>query len=222
MAKRYDKATWEQIREEYRAGALSVRDIAKAYGPTEAAIRNRARKGENGVPWERDLTDQVRAATRAKLDKAEAKPGAQPSEIIEAASARNFTALQGHLKRLGRLAEIEERVIERLEKSFADFDRVADAEDIAVRLEQAIAEKNPKIRIARITSLFAPEELRAGLLKNISRCYGDITAAAAKRIQLERQALNMDKPDGEDKPGGEWSFLANLAGDHQPAVGHDG
>jgi|GEM_PF-1607529 hypothetical protein len=222
MAKRYDKETWDLIQAEYRAGALSVRELAKKYGPTEAAIRSRARKGDNGKPWERDLTDEVRAATRAKLNQAVAGPGAAPSEIIEAASKRNFETLQAHMGRLGKLAEVEEKIIDRIEQSFADFDRVAEAEDIATRLEMAMAEENPKFRMSAIASLFAPEEQRAGLLRTLSRCYGDLTSAAAKRIQLERQALNMDKPEEKDASTGAWSFEAILTGEPCGAEASDG
>lgn len=209
MAKRYPPDIWEQIRNEYRAGTLSVRDISKTLqpdGPTEAAIRSKAKK----EGWERDLTDQVRAATRAKLNAAEATASAKPQEIIAAAADRNFKAVQAHMKSLGKLAEIEEKLLERIGECFADFDRVAEAEDIAVRLEMAMTEENPKYRMAAIASLFAPEELRSGLLKTLTRCYGDLTSAGAKRIQLERQALNIDKP--EDNPSGAsgWIFEAHL------------
>ncbi|MDP2876748.1 MAG: hypothetical protein Q8O00_11230 [Holophaga sp.] len=209
MAKRYDNATWEQIREEYRAGALSVRDIAKAFGPTEAAIRLRAKKDG----WERDLSDQVRAATRAKLDRSVATPGAPPSEIIEAASARNFTTLQGHIKRLGKLAEFEDQLIERLEQGLADMDRVGEAEGILGRLESLAGIESPKAMQMAVAALFNPEELRSELMKKLTRCYSDITAAAAKRIQLERQALNMDKPEDTDKQLSGFVFQAHFDGE---------
>lgn len=209
MAKRYDNDTWEQIRNEYRAGTLSVRDIAKAFGPTEAAIRSRAKKDQ----WERDLTDQVRAATRAKLNAAEALPSAKPQEIIAAAADRNFKAVQSHMKSLGRLAELEEKLLERIERGFADMDVFDEAEGIMERITAATEQPKARQMEMAFAALFTPEMDRATLLRNLTRCVSDVTTAVGKRIQLERQALNIDKP--EDKPGnaGGWTFEAILAAD---------
>lgn len=214
MAKRYPSDIWEQIRNEYRAGQLSVRDIAKAFqpdGPTEAAIRSRAKKGENGVPWERDLTDQVRAATRAKLNAADALPSAKPQEIIAAAADRNFKAVQAHMKSLGRLAELEEKLFERIERGFADMDVFDEAENIMERITAAI--DMPKARQVEMAfaALFTPEMDRATLLKNLTRCVSDVTTAVGKRIQLERQALNIDKADDKPAGVGGWTFEAYLS-----------
>lgn len=209
MAKRYASDVWEQIRSEYRSGALSVRALAEKHGPTEAAIRARAKQER----WERDLSDDVRAATRAKLAKGDPTSSASPIEIIEAASTRNFEAVQGHLKRLGKLAELEDKIMAKIEQSFADYDKVAEAEMISDRVEAALSEDKPAVRAMRMATLLRPEEMRSGLLKNITRNYADLTAAAAKRITLERQALNLDKPEEVDKGEGGFLFEAFLAGE---------
>lgn len=211
MAKRYDSDTWEQIRNEYRAGTLSVRDIAKAFGPTEAAIRSRAKK----EAWERDLTDQVRAATRAKLNAAEATPSAKPQEIIAAAADRNFKTVQAHMKSLGRLAEIEEKLIDRIFRGFDDLAVFDEAESIMARMQAVEHHTDSKgVGVANLmAALFNPELDRSALLKTLTKCHSDLTTAVGKRIQLERQALNIDKP--EDKTGnvGGWTFEAYLSGE---------
>jgi predicted DNA-binding protein YlxM (UPF0122 family) len=51
-----DPKDWEAIEREYRAGQLSVREIARQYAVSEGAIRKRA-KAEG---WERALADVVR------------------------------------------------------------------------------------------------------------------------------------------------------------------
>lgn len=213
MAVRYANDVWEQIRSEYRSGALSVRELAKKYGPNEAAIRYRARKGDNGKPWERDLTEDVRAATRAKQARAELGPGASPTEIIEAASTRNFQAIQGHMKRLGKLAELEDRILTTIERSFVDYEAVAEAESVADRVQEAMSAEKHSLRVMRMSSVLNPELTRSGLLKNITRNYADLTAAAAKRIQLERQALNLDKPEDADKDVEGFVFEAYFGGE---------
>ncbi|MFU2327746.1 hypothetical protein [Pseudomonas sp. NFX98] len=54
---------WEAIERAYRAGSLSIRAIGELHGANHATILKRAKK--NG--WERDLTEQVRAATQRKV-----------------------------------------------------------------------------------------------------------------------------------------------------------
>lgn len=217
MAKRYDMGTWELIRNEYRAGVLSVRDIAKEHGPTEAAIRSRARK-EN---WERDLTEQVRAATRAKLNASEATPSAGPNEIIAAAADRNFKTVQAHMQRLGKLAEFEDLLIVRIVKSLDDLAVFDEAEGIMERMVAA-EQGNPKTAALAMTSVFTPEFDRSALLKNITKMYAEVTTAVGKRIQLERQALNIDKLEEKGGTGSGWSFEAVLTGEPQGAGGLHG
>ena len=60
---------WEAIHGLYRAGLLSVRAIAERHGISDTAIRSRAKK--NG--WQRDLTDRVRQAAKAKVVRAEVR-----------------------------------------------------------------------------------------------------------------------------------------------------
>ena len=58
---------WDAIEREYRAGQLSVRQIARQYEISDKVIRNRAK----ALGWERDLTDQVTAKVRSDLVRAE-------------------------------------------------------------------------------------------------------------------------------------------------------
>ncbi|WP_213941198.1 hypothetical protein [Pseudomonas sp. dw_612] len=57
------KPDWEAIERAYRAGSLSIRAIGELHGANHATILKRAKK--HG--WERDLTEQVRAATQRKV-----------------------------------------------------------------------------------------------------------------------------------------------------------
>lgn len=208
-AQRYGSDVWEAIRDEYRAGALSIRAIADRHGPTEAAIRARARKEK----WERDLSEQVRAATRAKQQRDETK-SSRPAEIIEAAAARNIKALRQHMHSLGRLAEIEETLSTRIEKGFADLARLDDDGGTAARVEQALsaAAENPRQRTLKLNLAgMSPEMERAHLLRILSGCVGDLAGTTARRIALERQALNLDKPE-EDKAQSGFVFHCDLGG----------
>jgi hypothetical protein len=76
---------WEGIERAYRAGQLSIRAIADKFGSNEGTIRSRAKK--HG--WQRDLTEQVRAATQGKLSRTASRSDVtqrEDAEIIDQAS----------------------------------------------------------------------------------------------------------------------------------------
>jgi hypothetical protein len=60
---------WERIEADYRAGVLSVREIAAEHGITEGAIRKRAKRDD----WSRDLAAKVRAKADALVRKEEVR-----------------------------------------------------------------------------------------------------------------------------------------------------
>lgn len=74
------KPDWEAIERAYRAGSLSIRAIGELHGANHATILKRAKK--HG--WERDLTEQVRAATQRKVTKSVTIGTTQDSLVTEA------------------------------------------------------------------------------------------------------------------------------------------
>ena len=89
--KKYD---WEAIEREYRAGQLSIREIGKKHGPTDSAIRQKAKK----EGWSRDLTQDVQKRTKDKLLRTELRtPNAQEdSAIVEEAAERGAEVVRSH------------------------------------------------------------------------------------------------------------------------------
>lgn len=89
---------WESIERAYRAGQLSIRNIADKFGSNEGTIRSRAKK--NG--WQRDLTDQVRTATKEKLSRTPSRSPfthddvREDAEIIEEASTAAASVVLAH------------------------------------------------------------------------------------------------------------------------------
>jgi len=59
---------WERIEADYRAGLLSVREIAAAHGISHTAIQKRANKEPK---WERDLAKRIQAKADALVAKRE-------------------------------------------------------------------------------------------------------------------------------------------------------
>lgn len=58
---------WERIEADYRAGVLSVREIAASQGITHGAINKRAKRDG----WERDLSARIKAKADSLVSKAE-------------------------------------------------------------------------------------------------------------------------------------------------------
>lgn len=75
-----DKATpdWERIEADYRAGLLSVREIASANGVSHVAISKRAKRDG----WERDLGAKIKAKADALVTKAEVTKEVTSEQLV--------------------------------------------------------------------------------------------------------------------------------------------
>lgn len=110
------RTDWEAIEREYRAGQLSVREIAKKHGITEGAIRKKA-KADN---WARPLADKVRKAVNEKLVRTDGThagtqaPRVSDKEIIEGAALRGFEVVQSHRRDIQQLTAISNVLATRL------------------------------------------------------------------------------------------------------------
>ncbi len=95
MAKQPD---WEAIERAYRAGSLSIRNIADQHGTKEGTIRSRAKK--HG--WQRDLTERVKSSAHEKLSRAASRTSVtredarSDEEIIEEASTEAASVVLAH------------------------------------------------------------------------------------------------------------------------------
>lgn len=110
------KPDWEAIESAYRAGSLSIRAIGEKHGVNHATILKRA--GKEG--WQRDLTEQVRTATKAKVTKSVTKDGNQSSvvtdaEIVDQASDEAAAVVMAHREGLAAWRGITNKLRDFLE-----------------------------------------------------------------------------------------------------------
>jgi hypothetical protein len=110
-------ADWERIEVGYRAGMLSLREIAAPYAVTEGAIRKRARRDG----WERDLGPKIQAKADALVRKESVRSEVRSAcvlserEIVEASATQVADVLLGQRRDITRgrnlcmtlLAELE-------------------------------------------------------------------------------------------------------------------
>ena len=161
---------WERIEAEYRAGQLSLREIARAHGITDTAIRKKAK----ALSWERSLADKVREAAREKLVRSDgSQAGSHPQrartdrEIVEAASLRGLEVVTSHRADIHQLHGLK-RVL-------------------AGRLSDVLHGGSPE------GPCLGERESPGDLLEKLSR-------VTARLIPLERQAFNLDAGEPEKPP----------------------
>jgi predicted DNA-binding protein YlxM (UPF0122 family) len=96
VAKKRKQYDWEAIEREYRAGQLSISEIARQGGCSRAAVYKAAKKNN----WQRDLTHRVRQATNTKLVTDEVTGDTYnettETEIVETAASRAVEVVRSH------------------------------------------------------------------------------------------------------------------------------
>lgn len=103
---------WEAIERDYRAGQLSIRHLAAKHEVPESTVRSKART----LGWQRDLTDEVRAATRAKLSRGSRTQIAHQDDahVVQAASDDAASIVEAHRKSIAQWRIIAERLAQHL------------------------------------------------------------------------------------------------------------
>jgi len=137
---------WEAIEREYRAGQLSVAEIARQHGLSHTAINKRAKKDG----WLRDLTERVRERVSAKLVSPEVSE-ANAEVAVETAAARGVEIVLRHRKDIARLRELREALTtkaEALAPEVATLSQLSDAVTTVESLSRTISRLVPLERQA--------------------------------------------------------------------------
>jgi hypothetical protein len=171
------KYDWEAIKREYRAGQLSISEIAAQFGCRRETISRRATK----EGWTRDLAPAVRKAVASKVTRITSQvtdPNVTDDEIIEKAADRGAEVITLHRQDIAALRELEAKLI-------------AELRDNPTKLY--LAQYQGQI-IEKTVGLTAAERAQAA---------NNLANVQHKRIALERQAFNLndsgfDDPDAPD------------------------
>lgn len=161
---------WELIEREYRAGQLSVSEIARLGNCSHTAIQKKAKKRG----WTRNLREKVREEVAARLV-AEGVANGNARETIERAAERDIQLIRDHRKDIssGRL------VVRSL------WEELQEASDHRVAIEQAIvAETNEDGKRRAIM-------LRAVSLSSRSSTAANLAVALKNLVGIERQAFGL-------------------------------
>ena len=132
-APRRQRADWEAIERDYRTGQFSDQELADKHGNvvSRQAISKRAK--EKG--WQKDLSREVRQATKAKLiaeqvavkvagEVAEkvAKSGNATVDAVLAAAETNKQVILGHRRDVRKLSSLTMSLVAQLETAAAEKD----------------------------------------------------------------------------------------------------
>lgn len=181
---------WERIELDYRAGILTLREIAGKHGLTHGAINKRAKR--NG--WERDLRAKIRAKAEALVSKA-----AVSSEVSKAKADTEAATVAAY-------AEVQANVTLRQRKDLS----VMSAEGEAL-LNELVTQRDMLPALERAVEVLSaedsdPSELRKAVTRavGLGGRIGNLKALAevrAKIIPLERQVWGMTEDAPPTPPG---------------------
>jgi hypothetical protein len=171
---------WEAIERDYSLGQLSIRQIAEMHGVNPSAVMRRSKK-EN---WTKDLSERVRAETKAALVRAVIESAQaqsvqsvqSDSESVQAAVDVNVKIVTGHRK--GIVTEIQ-----RAEMLGAKFDAML---DMAADLRELSAAAAAHEAIVRSRARLVALEREAYGLSN-DKDKGETLDGLAARIEQARK-----------------------------------
>ena len=180
---------WEAIEREYRAGQLSIREIASQHGISDTAIRKKAKaKG-----WARDLTEQVQKRVRSETVRSAVRESnanvdtEDDDQVVQAFGERGseVNAIHRNDTRMGR---------ELVETMFAELQQqCAGPEVTQAAVEQYADEQelNGQARSFAMKAISLPG--RASTLRDLSQ-------SLQRLVALERQAYSLDEKGRSDDP----------------------
>lgn len=147
---------WERIEGHYRAGILSLREIAGECGGTEGAIRKRAKRDG----WERDLSAKIHAKADALVRKAEVRSeyaAASERHIIEANAERIAQVRGEHRADIARLRALALRLLAECEAEAADPAAFAELGEILRRPDD---NQQDKLNDAYMKAISLPQRIK--------------------------------------------------------------
>lgn len=203
MVEKKQSADWERIELDYRAGVLSLREIAAADGNvSHVAIKKRAdREG-----WTRDLSARIKAKAEELVNKAlvnevvNAEKKASEKLVVEANAERIATVKSGHRVTSARLHTLGLTLLSELESQSADTGLLDTLGELLAAPDDNGVDKLNDIyrKVISLPSRIDSAKKAAETLRHA--------------IGLERESYGLDdkKPDGNAGTQGSVSYRANM------------
>ncbi|HHH1616136.1 TPA: hypothetical protein ACPY5B_004328 [Yersinia enterocolitica] len=190
------KPDWEAIESAYRAGLMSLREIAAQHNISEGAIRKRAKRDD----WSRDLSAKIKERAEDLVRKEEVRKQVRTETtltervLIEASAEVIANVRMEHRGDIRRAREITNALFDELGAECADIEALRKLGELMLQPDE-----NGRDRLNEVyQSIIAlPERVKA--VKALSDAMKNL-------IGLERQAYDI----GEDKGDNVVSKLSDL------------
>ncbi|MBW2957510.1 hypothetical protein [Hafnia paralvei] len=181
------KPDWEAIESAYRAGLMSIREIASQHGITHGAINKRAKK----EGWERDLKAKIKAKADALVSKREVsrqvsiETATNERILIEANAEVIANVRMAHRGDIKKARDITNTLFDELGAECADVASLRKLGELMINPDE-----NGKDKLSEIyhSIISMPERVKAA--KALSETLKNL-------IGLERQAYNIDDEQGD-------------------------
>ena len=179
---------WEAIETAYRAGMMSLREIAAQHGISEGAVRKRAKRGDSS----RDLAAKVKERADDLVRKAEVRKQVRTETalservLIEATAEVVAAVRMEHRGDIRRAREITNALFDELGAECADVDSLRKLGELMLSPDENGRDKLNEIYHSIISM---PERVKA--VKALSEALKNL-------IGLERQAYGIDGPEGDN------------------------
>ncbi|MBI6949809.1 hypothetical protein [Pseudomonas koreensis] len=179
---------WERIEQLFRAGLLSVREIASACGVSHTAINKRA-KAEG---WERDLKAKIKAKADSLVSKREvsSKVSTETLEterwIVEANAEVIADIRMAHRTDIGRSRRLANKMLDELES-------LTDNRELFEELGELMRDPDEK-GFDRRNELYGKVISLGGRSKTMK----ELAETLKTLVLLERQAYDLDAKSGGD------------------------
>jgi transposase-like protein len=170
---------WEAIEREYRAGQLSVSEIARLHGVSHPLIFRKAKR----EGWTRNLAERVKEAVTARLVTDGVTAGVTVTaggqrEVIALAAERAVQVVRQHRQDIGHGLRIVRTLFMELDEASENLEEI----------EAEIGKETAKDK----TSQRRAAMLRAVALPSRSAVVGNLSSALKTLVGLERQAFNLE------------------------------
>ena len=174
---------WEAIETAYRAGMMSLREIAAQHGISEGAIRKRAKRDD----WSRDLAAKVKERADDLVRKQVRTETALSERVLIEATAEVVAAVRmEHRGDIRRAREITNALFDELGAECAD---VAALEKLGELMLDPDDKGQDKLNEIYHKVISMPERVKS--VKALSEALKNL-------IGLERQAYDIDGPEGDN------------------------
>ncbi|EKN4192448.1 TPA: hypothetical protein ACNAMN_001325 [Yersinia enterocolitica] len=182
------KPDWEAIESAYRAGLMSIREIASQHGITHGAINKRAKRDG----WERDLKAKIKAKADALVSKREVSSKVSTETatneriLIEANAEVIANVRMEHRSDIRRARAITNALFDELGAECAD---VATLEKLGELMFNPDDKGQDRLNEIYHKVISMPDRVKS--VKALSDALKNL-------IGLERQAYDIDGPEGDN------------------------